>query len=378
MRILHVSDFYLPRLGGIELHVSDLSRRQRVAGHEVSVLTSSPGPGEEWVTRLGASGRWQHALHPTSTRRGLAALVAADVDVVHAHIGVASPLGFFLARAAARRGIPTVVTVHSMWVGVRPIMSALDAWGRWSRLPIVWTAVSEAAAQRVRRVLGQGCEVSVIPNGIDQGDWRESGRAGALRQEAGPVVVAAAVMRLSGRKRPFALLRAVRRAQKHVGSDSRIHLLVAGDGPMRRPLEGYIRAHGMSADVTFLGRLDRAEVRTLLDRADVFVAPATRESFGIAALEARCAGLPVLAMSSGGVREFVRHDVEGLLCDDDGQLAGALARIVDDQALRHRIRQHNLAVDTPVAWSGVLALTEEAYAAAGAVPHGSPQPTEAA
>ena len=40
MRIAHVTDFYLPRLGGIELHVSDLSDRQRAAGHEVEVLTS--------------------------------------------------------------------------------------------------------------------------------------------------------------------------------------------------------------------------------------------------------------------------------------------------------------------------------------------------
>lgn len=376
MRIVHVSDFYLPRLGGIELHVSDLTRRQRIAGHEVSVLTSSPGAAEESVTRLVSTGRWQHALDPSATRRGMEALRAADVDVVHAHIGVASPLGFFLARSAARRGIPTVVTVHSMWVGVRPIMSPLDAWGGWSRLPIVWTAVSEAAAEPVRRILGPGHEVSVIPNGIDQSDWRGAGRATTARQEAGREVVVAAVMRLSGRKRPFPLLRAVRRAQQELGSDPRIRLLVAGDGPMRRPLAAYIRAHGMSGAVTFLGRLDRAEVRKVLGNADAFMAPATRESFGIAALEARCAGLPVLAMSSGGVREFVRHEVEGLLCDDDQQLAHALVRIADDEELRHRIRQHNLAVDTPVAWAGVLALTQDAYAAAGALKHGSSRPSE--
>lgn len=52
MRVAHVSDFYLVGLGGIEMHISDLARRQRQAGHEVRVLTSSPGPADPGVTRL--------------------------------------------------------------------------------------------------------------------------------------------------------------------------------------------------------------------------------------------------------------------------------------------------------------------------------------
>lgn len=379
MRILHVTDFYLPRLGGIEMHVSDLMGRQRAAGHEVSVLTSSPGPDEPWVTRLRSGRRWQHALHPAATVNGVRSVLEVDADVVHVHVGVLSPLGFFTARAASRRGVPTVVTVHSLWVGVHALMTTLDAVGGWSRLPIVWTAVSEAAAQPLRRILGPGHGVRVIPNGVDQDDWRSLRRRAPHRFAAGdgadthrpapagqrPLVVAA-VMRLSARKRPFALLRAVRRAQHHLGTGQRIHLVVAGDGPWRTVLGAYARLRGMSGAVTFRGRLARDEVRDLLGSADVFVAPATRESFGIAALEARCAGLPVVAMSSGGVREFVRHEVEGLLCEDDDQLAASLARIARDEALRRRLHDHNLTAETRVGWQGVLTMTEQAYEAAGA------------
>ncbi|MFC8503749.1 glycosyltransferase family 4 protein [Pedococcus sp. NPDC057267] len=379
MRILHVTDFYLPRLGGIEMHVSDLMARQRAAGHEVSVLTSSPGPDEPWVTRLRSSHRLQHALHPGATLSGVRSLTDIDADVVHVHVGVLSPLGFFVARAASRRGIPTVVTVHSLWVGVHALMSTLDAVGGWSRLPIVWTVVSDAAAQPLRRILGPEREVRVIPNGVDQDDWRSLRRRATHRAAGGdgadlrqpgaagqrPVVVAA-VMRLSQRKRPFALLRALRRAQHHLGTEQQIHLVVAGDGPWRAVLEAYARLRGVSGAVTFRGRLPRDEVRELLGSADAFVAPATRESFGIAALEARCAGLPVVAMSSGGVREFVRHEVEGLLCDDDEELALGLARIARDEALRRRLHDHNLTVQTRVGWKGVLGMTEQAYVAAGA------------
>src|SRR3954468_6893272 len=42
MRILHVSDAYLPKQGGIEIQVSDLARRQAETGHDVTVLTCAP------------------------------------------------------------------------------------------------------------------------------------------------------------------------------------------------------------------------------------------------------------------------------------------------------------------------------------------------
>jgi len=72
VRIAHVTDFYLPRLGGIEMHVSDLALRQVEAGHEVEVITSSPAGGEAdrfgavLVHRLSADLPFAHALHPAA------------------------------------------------------------------------------------------------------------------------------------------------------------------------------------------------------------------------------------------------------------------------------------------------------------------------
>src|ERR1700726_4568638 len=62
MRIAHVSDCYLPRLGGIELQVHDLAERQAAAGHEVTVITTTAGPdpglraGGSIVVRVGGTG----------------------------------------------------------------------------------------------------------------------------------------------------------------------------------------------------------------------------------------------------------------------------------------------------------------------------------
>ena len=99
----------------------------------------------------------------------------------------------------------------------------------------------------------------------------------------------------------------------------------------------------------------------MLGRAHVFVAPADLESFGIAALEARCAGLPVVAKSSGGVREFVRDGVEGLLCDTDEDMVQALVRLGSDETCAGG--SPTTTAPRPARWTGacVLESTDAAY-----------------
>ena len=116
--------------------------------------------------------------------------------------------------------------------------------------------------------------------------------------------------------------------------------------------------------VDLLGRLDRHEVRHLLGASHVFLAPADLESFGIAALEARCAGLPVVAKADSGVSEFIHHEREGLLCGSDDDMADAVVRLARDHELRLRIAAHNRTADSPVGWETLLQKTEAAYASA--------------
>jgi len=137
-----------------------------------------------------------------------------------------------------------------------------------------------------------------------------------------------------------------------------------GDGPGQQATRSYLRRHDMTDSVTMLGRLDRQEIRGVLGASHVFLAPADLESFGIAALEARCAGLPVIAKARGGVREFVGHGREGLLCGSDADMTDAMVRLVRDQGLRRQIATHNRTTDCSVAWTTVLQKTQEAYESA--------------
>ena len=357
MKIAHVTDFYLPRLGGIELHVADLSDRQRRQGHEVDVITCSPGAEGPGIVRAAAGLRRPHVLHPAAIAHGVR-LALGTYDVVHVHAGIGSPLAFLSARACARAGIPTVVTLHSMLDGYQGLFRQLDRCGGWSRLPIIWTAVSRSAARPLSEAIG--VPVGVLPNGIDQEHWRAPMR----RQHSGPDVVVAAVMRLSHRKRPLPLLRMVNEAQTRLGAEIPLRLLVVGDGPSRDAAEKYVQQHRL-ANVHFLGRLSRPEIKQVLIGADLFLAPADLESFGIAALEARCVGLPVIAKREGGIGEFIRSGREGLLCDDDEQMVQAMVQLSSDRAMRQEIAEHNRTQPCPIDWASVLADTDQIYAAAG-------------
>jgi glycosyltransferase involved in cell wall biosynthesis len=177
-------------------------------------------------------------------------------------------------------------------------------------------------------------------------------------------VVVVSVMRLAARKRPVALVRAVARARAALPPGVRLRVRVAGDGPSRGAVERAVRRLGLDDVVELLGWQSHPAVRRLYAESDVFVLPSLQESFGIAALEARCAGLPVVAMRRAGPSGFVRHEVEGLLADDDAGLAAQLVRLATDDRLRAAIARHNRTTRPAETWDVVLRRHEVVYAEA--------------
>lgn len=363
MKIAHVTDFYLPRLGGIEVHVHDLAQRQRGAGHTVDIITSSPAARDEddepGVRRIGTHLRWQHPLNPRSAKLVHDVLRASDYDVVHAHAGVWSSTAFAGALSAASLGIPAVVTWHSLLDWAAPLYRFADSGVHFSARAVHWTAVSESACKPLNSLLPRGTKVAVLPNAVDADDWRLS----PLERDDAEVHLVA-VMRLAPRKRPIHLLKMIRAAQRALPPGVRIRSTIIGEGPERGAMEKFLRRNGMQRDVTLPGRMTRQEIRETYRRADMFVAPATLESFGIAALEARCAGIPVIAMGESGIADFIVDGVDGALVDSDAAMSAAIVRFARLPEVRASIAAHNREVAPSFGWVDALASTEKAYARA--------------
>ncbi len=151
-----------------------------------------------------------------------------------------------------------------------------------------------------------------------------------------------------------------------------VELTVVGDGPQRPGLESRIRRAGLCEAVTVTGRLSPEDVLRTLAGADVYVAPAVLESFGLAALEARCVGLPVVGHAASGVTEFVRDGVEGRLCTSDAEMVIRLRELVEDGDLRRRISEHNRSTPSALTWANALQANDAAHRAALAVVRSSP------
>ncbi len=360
LKIALISDCYVPRLGGIEMQVHDLARQLQRAGHEVVVVTTTGGPDVVDGVRVH---RIDVPLLPFDipfTRRAFRCvadvLVSERVDVAHFHGGVVSPLAYKGARDAQHAGIPVVVTLHCIWSYATPFFWAVNKFTKWGQWPVVLSAVSEVAVAPVRRIASDDATVVVLPNGIENATWSI---APAERDPS--VVTLVSVMRLAPRKRPMHLLRMIKDVRDRTPRAIDVRLIVIGDGPELGQMEKFVRENGLTNTVSLVGRRTREEIREIYSRADVFVAPANLESFGIAALEARCAGLPVVAKAQTGIREFVAHEQEGLLAANDAEMARELTRIVNDRTLREQIAEHNRTTPSPVDWTDVVERNVEAY-----------------
>ncbi len=369
MRIAHISDCFYPRLGGIEVQVGELARLQAAAGHEVAVVTATPGepggPDPEVrdgvrVFRTVAPMPFQLPVHPRTAHVVRPVLGAWRPSVVHVHVGVVSPYAWGGLRAALRLGRPTVITVHSVWdrparAGYRRLAAGL----RLAQRRAVWGAVSSVAGDRIRAATGDDVPILATPNGVDLDQWNPIGRI----WHEHPVRLVTG-MRLAPRKRSIPLIDMFAEALATGGDPAAAVLTIAGDGPHRSRVEAHIRRRGVAASVHLAGRLNRPALRRLYLDSDVYVQPSVMESFGLAALEARATGLPVVARSQTGLVDFVAHEVDGLLADDDAAMSAAILRLIRDRDLRRRITEHNVAVPPEQSWRNVLAAVDAAYEAA--------------
>lgn len=368
MKVALLSDCYPPRTGGIESQVSDLAAQLHRSGHEVEVFTATPGAkGERGgavetvdgvpVHRMGLRLPGGVPVNPLAPPEVRERLRHSGFDVAHVHLGVVSPFAWDMTRVATGLGLPTALTFHCVLDRAAPALAPMLR--GWTARGAVLSAVSGFAAAGVQRAV-PGRPVAVLPNGIDPQAWP----VGPVRPTARPVRVVTAA-RLAPRKRIGALLRVVATAVARLGPGA-LTLDVYGDGPLRPVLQRHIDALGVDDVVTLRGRVRRPELARAYREADVYLSPSRLEAFGIAALEARTAGLPVIARADSGVREVVTDGTNGLLAADDDGLADALVRLVADPTLRVRLARHTVTTGPMQTWDRVVGLAVDEYRRAGA------------
>ena len=371
MRVLIVSDCYAPRLGGIETQVRDLARNLKLAGHAPAVVTATPvgdGRGRSVertdgfpVYRTTAHLPSELPLHPRAGRELDDLLSRLRPDVVHAHVGVVSPFAWSGIAAARRAGLPLSVTFHCVlgpWASIAGVVGPASPVRLWQRGGADLTAVSSMLAAQVQRA-GAHDPVTVLPNGIAVEEWHLERPGPQERRPHRPVTVVAS-LRWVERKRPLQVVRAfVQAVRTTPGTDALLRIY--GDGPLRDRLAREVAESGLADRITLVGRVERTELAQAFTRADIYLQTSPADSFGISTLEARSAGLAVVALRSSGVSDFITDGVDGLLADNDAGLAHELATLLGDDELLERIKAHNYEVVPVPEWGSVVQMNVEAY-----------------
>ncbi|MFY9239657.1 MAG: glycosyltransferase family 4 protein [Roseovarius sp.] len=346
MRVALVSDWCAPRRGGVESQLCGLSRGLTAAGKQVALITSQPGAVGQGVpviavptAHLPGTGL---AMSPRLVGHMRRALIDFAPDIVHIHASIVAPTCLAGVLAARQVGLPTVVTFHS---DMRVMAPLLRLAGRGVWVDVHLSAVSRPIARQLAP-LHPGGEVTVLPNGFDAGFWG-CDRAPTPPDDCFRVVTA---LRIERKKRPLVLSRLRAEVARRTGCQT--ELIIAGQGRQQGRL---------GADVEVRGWMNRTELRALYRRAHVFVMPSTCESFGIAALEARAAGLPIVGRSGTGLSTFLMQGRDGLLCASDKAMADACVSLGQDADIWRQMagpRAHLQAFD----WAHVISQHSALYA----------------
>ncbi len=308
MRILVVTHYMPPHLGGIERVAESLAEGLRARGHEVRWVSSAvpevPGKNGE-IVRVRALNVLEEKLgvpYPIWSPSAPATMLSEvrRADVVHAHDCLY--MGSALAAAACKAtGTPLVLTQH---VGYVPFGKALDlvqelAYRTLGRSVLAAATALVACAPHVPeyfRSLGVNRPFSLVRNGIDDTRFvvrTEADRA-ALRARAG-IDPAAKVMLFSGRlvaKKGVAKVAEVQRALAAEG----VTLVVAGDGPLAHLFEGL-------PSTVRLGAVSPERMPEVYAMADAYVLPSRGEGLPLGVQESLLSGTPVVVSDDPAFRD---------------------------------------------------------------------------
>lgn len=320
----------LRRFAGIDAWSRQLAREQ------ITVAEFDPPQFfEQWAWR-----RWNLLRARLWAARRLRAFRADLVHVAWCWTNYGASV-LWLARYCR---LPAVVSVHNAFPAAE-----ISAWHR----PLLRQAfdgvrgvyaVSQSALEHFmaiyRPYLQASTRVAVIPNCVDTDRFkpgealRETARS-ALGLPDNALVIGAAA-RLSEQKRPMMLLELFILLRQRY---PRLHLLIAGSGPLEAELKEKVRLAGLAPYVVFTGFV--AAIETVLPALDLHILMSRNEGFGIATIEAMACGVPVVATDVPGSADILRDSQGGVLvpAHDLDAASAIVAGLLDDPERRRSMGQ---------------------------------------
>ncbi len=255
-----------------------------------------------------------------------------NIDILHVHYAIPHAYAGYMAKQMLKREgieLPMITTLHGTditLVGSHPNYKEAVTFSINESDGV--TAVSESLKRDTLRLFNIDREIDVIPNFISlkkHTEPKECKRSVMARPDERIITHISNFRKV---KRVEDVVRVFAKIQEKIPAK----LIMVGDGPDREIADQLCKNLGIKKRVLFLG--NTSDIEQILCFSDLFLLPSMSESFGLSALEAMVAGVPVVSSNAGGIPEVNKEGVSGFLCEvgDIDTMAARALYILEDEA----------------------------------------------
>ncbi len=285
-----------------------------------------------------------------------------DLDLLHVHYAIPHASAAYMAQqivAKKGRKIPFITTLHGTDITLVGRDSTYEPVVTFSiNESSAITAVSQNLKDETNKWFTIDKEIEVIHNFVDTSRFKKK-PIDAFKKVIAPQNEKVFVHASNFRK--------VKRVQDVVHTFAEVHkqmparLLMIGDGPERPVMEDLCKELGVQDDVKFLGKQEQMEEILLV--SDIFLLTSEYESFGLAALEAMAARVPVISTNAGGLPEVNLHGVTGYTADvgDVTTMSEYALQMLQDEVLFEQLRENAFQQAQKFDLQNIIPLYEKMY-----------------
>ena len=262
------------------------------------------------------------------------------IDILHVHYAIPHAYAGYMAKQMLKREgieVPMVTTLHGTditLVGNHPTYKEAVTFSI-NESDIV-TSVSESLKQDTLRLFRIDKDIKVIPNFTNIKKSKETSPCKRTVMAKPEELIVTHISNFRKVKRIDDVVRIFYGIQQKLPAK----LIMVGDGPEREIADQLCKDLDIKSKVLFLG--NTSDIDRILCFTDLFLLPSASESFGLSALEAMAAGVPVVSSNTGGLPEVNEEGVSGYLCPigDVKAMAEKAIYILEDKTRLAQFKQN--------------------------------------
>jgi glycosyltransferase involved in cell wall biosynthesis len=359
MKIVHISSYFYPRIGGVERVVFELARQLAFLGHNVTVLSTDKKSSVENISgvKIVKTKPLIEVFGDPISFSLFNFLRLSRPEVVHVHSSklIIPDVSVIICYLL---GLPCIITLH---VNNQTSFSKriLSFFYDISIRKLVFKLVDRITVSSkinledtfIQKYRGK---ISIIPHGINLKPQNKKSKHEKFR--------ILFVGKLD-RKLYFKGLKYLIRAMSELSEN--IELIVIGKGELKKNYKILAKTLGLESRIKFLGYVKEDELYKWYSKVDCLVLPSIsmQESFGLVALEAMSMGVPVIVTNVCGISTIVEKSNSGIVIEPEkpGMIASAVEKLYDDQKFKGELGRNAFRTAKDYKWEIIAEKYLDAY-----------------